>query len=353
MPLPSNVEWTPQAIESYLTREYSKATDAWNLMAVKFAKAYKAASDKQKTVLKAVKARKLEEAQSEQFAYNFIFSILTVGIAGGAGGALARSIFADTQKNAIDAAKQVGQFLVRQGAAPIWDVLDPVKAVRGDIFEPVGPDPFDYYLNLQDNILTQKNILNLAFGAESFVQLPSGGLTRHPSPSPAPSGGASEEFANWFLDTPFIKEKPDALSIDEKQLATNMRLALWIAWAYVRDIGYWYWKWVDRTVHNKRFKDRDMKPHAFIESFDWDAVRRDLFLLGVPEHLITITGATKALGFDVWGFCNWVASPLAPKALFAGLPTQQKGFPLSKDRMAQMSLTPDGWVDSANVNKMP
>jgi hypothetical protein len=58
--------------------------------------------------------------------------------------------------------------MITQPAAQIRDVLDPVKAVRGDIFDHIGPDAFDYYLNLKDNILTQKNILKIVFGLAAW-----------------------------------------------------------------------------------------------------------------------------------------------------------------------------------------
>lgn len=342
MPIPSYVERTPQKISDYVAREYSVATDAWELMAVKFTRAYKVASSLQESALQKVKARKIARAKADQAAFNFLLSILTVGVAGGVGGALARGIFADTQKNAIDAAKQIGQFAVQQPPAALRDLLDPVKAVRGDIFEPIGPDAFDYYLTLQDNILTQKNLLNIV-----FEQSPWGDSSLAQSPD------VSEKLADWFLDQPYFKDKPDALSIDEKKLAKSMRLALWVAWAYVRDIEYWYWEWRNtKGYYGNPTRERD--GDGLLESFDWDPVRLDLVPLGVPEFAITFkseTGApyhTPIFGFDVWGFCQWAASPEAPRVIFSELPTQRTGFPLSKDRVAQMRLNRNGWFDLAN-----
>jgi hypothetical protein len=140
------------------------------------------------------------------------------------------------------------------------------------------------------------------------------------------------------------------------------RLALWIAWAYVRDISYWYWEWKEKwardytgVAHKISVKDGG----NLYEAVDWDPVRRDLVTLGVPELAITrddalaVPGGNMALAhvelaLDVWGFCQWVASPNASKMLFASLPTQQTGFPLSKDRMAKMRLTRYGWFDTAD-----
>jgi hypothetical protein len=82
MPLLPNVERTPDAINSYVARQYSIASDAWELMAVRFSKAHSAATKGQEAVLQTVKARKLDQAKSEQFAINFVLSLITVGIAG-------------------------------------------------------------------------------------------------------------------------------------------------------------------------------------------------------------------------------------------------------------------------------
>src|SRR5579863_10533311 len=125
MTVPVFVDRNPQAIADYVMREYAIAADAWELLAVKMGKAYDIAYKAQETVLQAVKARKLENAKADQFAFNFVLSLLTVGVAGATGGALARSIFEDRQKTAIDAAKAVGQSNVQQIVAQFRDVLDP------------------------------------------------------------------------------------------------------------------------------------------------------------------------------------------------------------------------------------
>ena len=69
----------------------------------------------------------MEQARAQQFAVNFALSLLTVGIAGGVGGAIARAAFADKQKTAQDAMKQVGQLLINTPVAKLREVFDPVK----------------------------------------------------------------------------------------------------------------------------------------------------------------------------------------------------------------------------------
>jgi hypothetical protein len=164
----------------------------------------------------------------------------------------------------------------------------------------------------------------------------------------------ARQITELVLEISYIKEAPP--DIQSEQLLRSVSLALWIGWAYARDVKYW-----------KKAADVPGSD-AWDEQFAWEDVRRALFSLGVPNELITVNGKipTKsgilapvprhfrkpdATGLNMWGFLNWVNGPAPRSLLFAGLPKNAKGLEMVEDQMANMHLTPTGWVRMRRVNE--
>jgi hypothetical protein len=350
MALPTSVDRNdPKDIFDYFEGELKTCYDNWTNFINKLGKSYKDAYEANKTVLTHVKNKKLADAKREEMAFNFMLSLLTVGIAGGAASKLVGAIFEKSGKAAQDAGKQVFQFIFNSDVKIAQMVAADQRTVSSNVFEPIGPDPFSYYLN-QEIAFSDKQL-----ALDEAVQ-----NARYRSRTTPISAKEAEDFVVGALEQPLIKNQPHPDKINFQDVTIKARLALWIAWAYARDIPYWYWNTEEDLQYGwsspGKLRSGPMGK-GVLESRDWNAVRLDLIALKVPPGNITFGpldiyfGMNKPqmvlLGLDVWGFCKWIASPAAPNLLFDKLPPNIEGFGLSKERMLKRILFQWGWFDGA------
>ena len=85
----------------------------------------------------------------------------------------------------------------------------------------------DYFLSFQENIQTQKLIIDTAFQDTQFGD--------HVA-----SLAEATTLATQILNDPFVTNSPNVAKLDKALMAEKATLALWIGWAYARDVPYWY-----------------------------------------------------------------------------------------------------------------
>lgn len=354
MTIPSTVRPTAVGYIGYLKSQIDTAREHWThygwAVSAAYATAYQQQVNKLQEVKKVQDARRLA---THNFV-NFCFSLLTVGVAGGVAGALARKMFIDAagKKNetAIDVMKQVLQRGQQQQAYdPVIEALNPTTKGADDIFAPVGPTPEEYTAKLQEAIsektMLLQDIMNevqwdraatkVAFD-DAVISLKSSGdkLTV----------ADAKYLTEAILNSSFMKELPPS-SVNSKDLTPKAALALWIGWAYARDAKYWS----KAPLQNYSLVPTDVKfSEVYSEQFEWEPVRLALVSLGAPPSEITVKNIWPRLhnntGLWMWGFMKWAASPRASTALFSGLPTNAKGFENVKQQMSKRMLTENGWV---------
>lgn len=357
MSIPNTVPPTAEGYIKYLESQINLAREHWTHYGWAVSAAYAAAYDQQvgdlTLVKKAQDARKLAE---HQFV-NFCFSLLTVGVAGGVAGAVARKMFTDMagKKNevAIDAMKQVLQRGQQQKAYdPVMEALNPLKAVNGNPFAPVSPSPGVYMTKLQEGISHYTTLLQDILNEvqwnrdtrgvkfdDTVINLKSSGdqLTT----------ADAKYLTEAILNSSFMKELPPS-EVNSSDLTPKAALALWIGWAWARDARYW-----SITSNQTPIIGPVTASEVYREQFEWEPVRGALVRLGVPTPQITVRGVeygwmnrqTPIDGLWMWGFMKWAASPMATAQLFAKLPQNAKGFEMVQQQMSRRKLTENGWID--------
>jgi hypothetical protein len=356
MTIPSTVEQTANGYIKYLESQINKAREHWThygwAVSAAYASAYQLQLNKLQQVKKMQEARRL----AEHAFVNFCFSLLTVGVAGGVAGALARKMFTDAagKKNevAIDAMKQVLQRGQQQRAYdPVMEALNPPTKVADDIFAPVGPTPEEYTTKLQEGI-SQKTTLLQDILDEVQWNRAAAGVTFDDTVITLKSSGDKLTVADAkylteaILNSSFMKDLPPS-EVNSAALTPKASLALWIGWAYARDAKYWSAARIQIPIIGPQ-----TEAEAYKEQFEWEPVRLALVGLGVPAPQITVGGIdygwmgrqSPINGLWMWGFMKWAASSMAADKLFSGLQINAKGFEEVRIQMSKRKLTENGWI---------
>jgi hypothetical protein len=325
MAIPSTVENSAAGILKFLGDTINLADKVWTPYAWQVSGAYATAYKNQQKILDDVKREKEAQRKADQATMAFFLSLLTVGVAGGIAGALARKALDD--KDYQDAAKQVLQLAQRQAAAPLVDALSddlsPDKP-NAKVFAASDTDPSEYTARLFTGITTSVALLTkinyeVMYGENTDTVKYEGKSIKTRS-----GGVLSVEglrcLTEAILDSSFIKDMPPTLS--DKVLTRKASLALWIGWASARDVQYW--------------------KNEQLEQFDdcWEPVRKALILAGVPETICTLRPFRGYFpkpkdGLNFSGFIDWATGPNAIPVLFStGLPRNAKGFEMVQKQMS-------------------
>jgi hypothetical protein len=357
MAIPDSVPKTPEGYIKYLESQITRAAEHWMHYGWAVSGAYADAYELQLRTLGKVKRAQEARKTAEHAFVNFCFSLLTVGVAGGVAGALARKMFTDAagKKNdtAIDAMKQVLQRGQQQKAYdPVMEALNPSTKTADDVFAPVGPTPAQYTAKLMEGITDKTSLLRDILDEVQWSRI-STGVKFEGNVIPLKSSGDkltaadAKYLVDAILNSSFMKEMPPQ-NVRSRDLTSKAALALWIGWAYARDDDYWgNSRWQQPIIGTVTATE------AYNEQFEWEPVRVDLLGLGVPGPQITTVGTdygwmgkTKPMnGLWMWGFMKWASSPAAVDTLFAGLPRNAEGFETVKQQMTKRRLTDAGWVE--------
>jgi hypothetical protein len=296
---------------------------------------------------------------------SFTLSLLTVGVAGGIAGALARKFAAaafEGSKVAEDVTKDVLKWTMQQAATPlnhaVSKALSPDVA-SNDVFSPSDTTPEEYTTSLQEGITYNLAFLQtILFEAKwdpnkksttvdgKVIKLRSGGEL---------TAGGAKLLAEAILDTSFMSGLPP-LDVDIKTLTRKASLALWMGWALARDDKYWNPK--DAPIVNQTYtvgRGWANLPvgSAFREQLDWEPVRQAIVHLGVMPQAVTMqsnmpVGQGKVqskTGLYMWGFMDWSSSPLAMATLFDdSIPKNKEGFEMAQKAQSRRKLTANGWT---------
>jgi hypothetical protein len=361
MAIPDTLKTTAEYID-YLASKINLADKMWTHYGWVMSGAYADAYQLNKATLGKVKGALDRQSKDERAAMAFALSVLTVGVAGGVGGAVGRWLYEN--RDFQDAAKDTVKALVLRPPAMVIESLSPDSSV--DAFAPGNITPEQYTSHLFEGIsynvalLTkilyelrwEPNVKDVRYAGQT-ITLRSGGEV---------SADAVKQLTKVIVDSSFMTEMP-SLDIKKDVLTRKASLALWIGWALARDVSYWKNAprsndpdWHKHPPHAGNLGS--MKP-AFWEQYNWEPVRQQLISLGVAPSAITASiimtdagwGKSNMLkefpGLYMWGFMEWASSPHAASLLFDNsLPKNAKGFELAKKQMSTQKLTREGWVYS-------
>jgi len=325
---------TVQALLSDIRDTISEYTNKWLIFAHKMARAYDAAYEGQARLLrriqKAIEARKERDDAMMVFA----LSLLTVGIVGPIAKRFVKKLTSNgTSKTIGDLVGKAAQdplltewfqdtfgAVAKKGTEKLQDLglakLNLMSPPPGDAFTPAGLTPTSYGHLLEQGILER---------AEVFSDLARGfyeGAVLHNPPTFNFTPAMASRIRDGLRQSSFITDVPG--QVDENVLTAKAKLALWVAWAHVRDEAYWR-----KASHGFNPEVRDFAP-----------VRDELVNLGVPAREISVT-PQRPYGFDfddmhtlphlrvqglnVDGLIKWAKSPLAISMLFQNLPMNAAG----------------------------
>ena len=361
MSIPDSVPKTSAGYIKYLEDKVNEAEHQWNHYWLATSHAYTKAYDGQVAVLNQIK--KVFDAR-EQFGKELLafgLSLLTVGTAGGVAGAVARGFF---PKDASGSRNEVGVDIVKDVLKKVMTTsgdkgiaaLSP-KAPADDVFSPGGVNPTEYLTALGEGISYYSGLLIQILNTVKYDRSIrsaefDGKVIPLTSAGDQLTAADAKYLTESILNSSYVSEAPP-LKLDSNKLLPMATLALWIGWAYARDVAYW--SAAPKTyelfsgMKGVRYADRTYR--AYHEQFDWDPVRITLRNLGVPEPRITATNLYRNNGISntglyMRGFMEWVNMD-AKGLLFKDKDLQHaKGYELVKDRMSHKVLGPISWMDA-------
>ena len=364
MPIPATVPQTVAGHLEFLGDQINLADKMWTHYAWAVSKAYATAYKKHMATLGHVKKALERQKQEDYNRMSFALSVLTVGVAGGVGGAVARFMY-EKERNLQDAAKDVIKSAMQMRGALI-DSLSPDKVVA-DVFAPDDTTPEEYTTKLFEGITYNVALLTEIYNAVKWDRHLSG-VTYDGQDIRLKSGGQlslneAKNLTQTIVDSSFMTEMPP-LEVTSEALTPKALLSLWIGWALARDAKYWN---VPSTNANEYYGKGPMRgddlcstPPGFHEQYYWEPVRHELATLGVPTPTITAKIIMQDLGWGasqdykefpglyMWGFMQWATSPQAVGCLFdRSLPQNAKGFEKVKEQMSRRKLGPHGWIDKS------
>lgn len=297
----------------YLNSKILVCKTAWEAYGFATAEAYAWAYHRQETVLKEVsdaieKRRKAEEAMA-----TFALNLITVGVGGAMAGACVKRVMKGAAKEVVDEAlKKAKEEAVEKIVDKVKEkVSEPIKKgteslykhlgtqTTEEAFKPPGTPPDAFGFKLLAGI--ESRTLALA-KMVTALQEQSGSVTL----------SGVQALTEQVCNSAFVEQTPPEVDADE--LKPKASVALWLGWAWGRDMEYW------RRVNAVDFK---------YENFDFAPVYNELIKLGVPPPLISqkrmseptfFHGAQPQTVIDMVGFINWSNSSDVSRLLFAGIP---------------------------------
>jgi hypothetical protein len=116
-------------------------------------------------------------------------------------------------------------------------------------------------------------------------------------------------------------------------LLARAKLALWIAWAWDRDLSYWEKQTLTARGHGIM---------GVSEVWDWEPLRQELVNLGLSATSITLKGMNRMqliYGLNMEAFIGWARSTAATKALFSGLATDPEGIATVNAKISSRTMS--------------
>lgn len=216
----------------HLQSELLSAKAAWEQLGVRIAKGYTTAYGKhQKTLTRMKKAK--EEASSD--ALSFVFSIVSIGFAGGiVGGLMGPWIKRASESTAKFVFREGTRGLAQQGAKDLVKVggekLKDLSEASDDPYTTNSPKEIAVDVDIRDRIST-------AFGPvlEALDAMIAEANSRN-----ADLATGQAILNNFRKFCPLMTDKPAQEDIPTELAASNAsELSMWIAWANERDWAYW------------------------------------------------------------------------------------------------------------------
>jgi hypothetical protein len=316
--------------------EIRKATSSWKAYGYAVSQAYSKAYFEQGTLLSGISKNLEELRKKEEMIASFALTVLTVGVAGPLAAAATKEVF----EKGADVVKEQWVHLVNIGLEKTaeWASENLGDTSSEDAFQPSGIPPDQYGDSVQEAIETYTGFLEDT--VLDFLRKGSENMTLD----------GAKKLYNVVLKTDFVKNPPQIT--DRHKLQDQARLALWLAWAWARDVDYW-------RIHNDGTIDKYRK-----ELQQYEPLRKLLHLFPMPAFDQTVyfypkrttvrrpvrplfssddddgddlpTGHVDLI--DMMGFLEWSVSTSATGALFAGMPANPQGRRYAEAQLPQHYL---------------
>ena len=285
-----------------LMGELSTAQHQWNTYATQLGRGYTAAYKEHETAIKAVQEKYRLAAESAYWVLSLLCVAFAGGIAGGlmapwvekAGSLRARTILDEMSQTVAQGTTQKGLEATRSGADP---------------FKPAMKSPLEYWQDMHGEI--GLCFSDLRASVEAWMSAADSD-PRYSNPTPG---------IKKFVQTPLLRDAPKDMP-DEKKIAREAELGMWIAWAHVRDIDYWKER-VDAVTNNEGRHYREAYTDKYMKEF---------------QLLQPIVDRLKSLGVPALG------TSTAKPGLFAGPSRAETVLDINKLRTAgaYLAVLPEG-----------
>jgi hypothetical protein len=313
--------------------EIREATSSWKAYGYAVSWAYSKAYNDQGTVLSDIKQNLEQLRKKEEMVASLALTILTVGVAGPFAAAATNEVF----ERGADVVKEQWVHLVNIGLEKTaeWASENLGSTSADDAFQPSGITPDQYGDSVQQAVETYTGFLEDT--VLDFLRKGSENMTLD----------GAKKLYEAVLKTDFIRNPPKVT--DTHKLRERATLALWLAWAWSRDVGYWR-KHNDGTIPRYREELEKYEPlRKLLHRFPmpaWDQrvydyapknkVRRpapSLFSRDDDDDGDDLPTGHKTL-IDMMGFLEWSVSHGARAALLSGMPAHPEG-----QRYAEVQMT--------------
>jgi hypothetical protein len=292
-----------------LTNDIGAAESAWTAYADVVTADYSWAWEHQGPILKEVHDNIHARLEAEEKTAVFLLNLVTVGIGSEFAGDCVKKIIGSSE--AKDIVDGIAKLATSQSANVIkggddWVVKHFGSEPSEDPFRPPGLSPTRYGATLAFGIHNRATVLKNALS--EVLKRPNVTLQ------------GVQKLAEKIYSSTFMQQPPQVKPGDLQKPAL---LGLWLAWALDRDVDYW------------AFRSGDMinYPKYAAEAVDFEPVRKDLRIIGVPirqmSHFAMIVGEQHTDDnkvIDMYAFIKWARSMDAVNLLFRGtkVPTEMQ-----------------------------
>jgi len=311
---------------TFLLTKLERCKSSWEAYGDACSEAYSQAYGAQYDVLKKVQKTLEEEAEMREKMLTFALSLLTVGVGGPIAGAAVRKVAGkfitkETEELTKAAIEKVGDWAKEKAAEPIKSGTELAgkhlfKAPSTEeAFKPAGVPPDQYGNKVQKGI--HATAASLLRSVENFQSTGSAGMTLQ----------GARTLTESILNYDFVKYPPDVDPDDDSftdDLTKSASMALWLGWAWIRDVPYW-----KNPEHNSAVPSfKGGMPLFNDEPKAFKPVLEALTQTGVPRN--QISQKVNILGnnlefMDMWAFMQWSTSADARTKLFHGMPKHPQG----------------------------
>jgi hypothetical protein len=284
--------------EKYLLSILAAASTAcqnWKTYGSSVEQAYGEAYRSQAGVLREVKEVIEARRKEQEAAFVFALNILTIGVASGLATAAekyvvgkvveraaargAERIAEKSAEHVVEKAETHGAELVKKFTSSVTDKVSDKAADAGkelgewankfghtsmdDAFKPPVVDPVQFGAEIRASIDLRAN--DLWNTISTFMR---------PDILQSMSTDMAKTWYQTIMSMPFVLEAPPSMS--PKELMPAATRALWIAWAWERDRGYW------RDLR----QGQDELDRNVVEELDFEPIHRALYSCGFPPAVV-------------------------------------------------------------------